>query len=163
MKDARTADVVRKVLQADQTHLVVLNGDLITGDGTRPDNSTDYLDHVVAPIVEANLPWASTYGNHDNQPNLLTDNIFNREKTYKNSLTQRMIQSDSVETGVTNYYLPVFPADGTKETPELILWFFDSRGGYVYGKQPVQKRPDWVHETVSLTFLNHCLKAIVNI
>lgn len=150
MKDARTADVVRKVLQADQTQLVVLNGDLITGDGTRPENSTDYLDHVVAPIVEANLPWASTYGNHDNQPSLLTDNLFNREKTYTNSLTQRMVQSDSVETGITNYYLPVYSADGSQDTPELILWFFDSRGGYVYGQWPVKKRPDWVHDTVGL-------------
>ncbi|KAH8423407.1 metallophosphoesterase family protein [Aspergillus melleus] len=148
LKDARTADVVRKVLQADQAQLVVLNGDLITGDGTNPENSTNYLDHVVAPIVDANIPWASTYGNHDNQPSLLTDNMFDREKTYPNSLTKKMVQGNSFETGVTNYFLPVHPSDESRDVPELILWFFDSRGGYRYGHGPVEKRPDWVHEKV---------------
>ncbi|KAK1147352.1 hypothetical protein N8T08_001432 [Aspergillus melleus] len=122
LKDARTADVVRKVLQADQAQLVVLNGDLITGDGTNPENST----------------------NHSNRGGKYTLGV----DTYPNSLTQMMVQGDSFETGVTNYFLPVYPSDGSRDVPELILWFFDSRGGYKYGHMPVEKRPDWVHEKV---------------
>lgn len=39
------------------------------------------------------------------------------------------------EAGVSNYWLPVYPADcqDCKTcAPELLLWFFDSRGGYRY-------------------------------
>lgn len=33
------------------------------------------------------------------------------------------------DTGISNYYLPVYPYGNTSSTPALILWFFDSRGG----------------------------------
>lgn len=36
---------------------------------------------------------------------------------------------DTNDSGVSNYYLPVYSNDGTDSTPALILWFFDSRGG----------------------------------
>jgi hypothetical protein len=35
----------------------------------------------------------------------------------------------SPDAGVTNYYLPVSSSDETGNTLELILWFFNSRGG----------------------------------
>ncbi|EPS43678.1 hypothetical protein H072_2389 [Dactylellina haptotyla CBS 200.50] len=154
IKDAKTAKVVSSVLNYENTQLVVLNGDLITGDGTQAHNSTNYLDQVVAPIVKANLPWASAYGNHDNQPNLSSENIFKREKTYKNSLTQKMVPNSSPATGVTNYYIPVYGASDSQEVPELLLWFFDSRGGYWYGGpySPSNKRPDWVDTPVAEWF-----------
>ena len=154
IQDARTAEVVSKVLKAERTQLVVLNGDLINGDSTHAENSTDYLDQVVAPIVKAILPWASTYGNHDNQPNLLSQNIFEREKMYSNSLTQNMVPNPSSYAGVTNYYLPVYAASGSQEVPEFILWFFDSKGGYWYGgpSNLTNKRPDWVDDSVRSLF-----------
>lgn len=139
------------MLENEHTQLVVLNGDLITGDNIHKENSTDYLDQVVAPIVKADLPWASAYGNHDHQPNLLSEDILRREKTYNNSLTQNMVAGNSSDVGVTNYYLSVYPASGS-EVPELILWFFDSRGGNLNGRPSGQyiKRPDWVEKKVSL-------------
>ncbi|KAF3929116.1 hypothetical protein ABW20_dc0108891 [Dactylellina cionopaga] len=154
IQDAKTAKVVSKVLGYEHSQLVVLNGDLITGDGTQAHNSTDYLDRVVAPIVEANLPWASAYGNHDNQPNLSSENIFKRENTYENSLTQKMVPNSSPNTGVTNYFLPVYGASGAEGAPKLLLWFFDSRGGYWYGGPytPENKRPDWVDKSVVTWF-----------
>lgn len=54
-------------------------------------------------------------------------------------------------SGVTNYYLPIYPSDGSKE-PALILWFFDSRGGVYYqqlddsGNQVQQ--PNWIDQSV---------------
>ncbi|KAM0743016.1 hypothetical protein ACQRIT_003193 [Beauveria bassiana] len=67
--------------------------------------------------------------------------MYHREKTYNGSCTERMVtagsSSGSPNAGVTNYYLPVYAAaagcDPVSEesacVPELLLWFFDSRGG----------------------------------
>ncbi|KAK7739736.1 hypothetical protein SLS53_005706 [Cytospora paraplurivora] len=129
LQDVDTLKVIRTVLGNESPQLVVLNGDLITGENTLRENSTNYVDEIVAPLVEAGLPWASTYGNHDSDFNLSRAAIYAREKTYDNSLTQWMVNAS--DTGVTNYYLPVYPTSNSTE-PALILWFFDSRGGNYY-------------------------------
>ncbi|KAI1417057.1 Metallo-dependent phosphatase-like protein [Hypoxylon sp. FL1857] len=139
MKDARTAEVVKKVLERGSSQLVVLNGDLISGYGTRADNVTLYLDQVVAPILDLGLPWATTYGNHDNQAYSRSADLLRREQDYKNSLTQNMIPGNS-QAGVSNYFLPVYSASGNEDVPEVILWFFDSRGG--------DEPHDWVDDSV---------------
>lgn len=55
------------------------------------------------------------------------------------------------EYGITNYYLPVYPSDGSS-VPSLILWFFDSRGGFYYNVTDSQGKtigqPDWVDQHV---------------
>jgi hypothetical protein len=138
------------VLEREHSQLVVLNGDLISGDATHPHNASLYLDQVVAPIIEKDLPWASTYGNHECQYDFKPTELFQWEKRYKNSLTQNMISTDdSSKPGVTNYYLPVYSDSGLPEVPELLLWFFDSRGG----NWPSGKRPDWVDESVNLALV----------
>ncbi|KAI1746476.1 Metallo-dependent phosphatase-like protein [Xylaria castorea] len=139
MKDARTAEVVTKVLKRESTQLVVLNGDLISGYGTTADNATLYLDQVVAPIVELSLPWATTYGNHDNQAYSRSTDLLKREQDYKNSLTKNMLPNNS-QAGVSNYFLQVYSASGNQDIPELTLWFFDSRGG--------DEPKDWVDDSV---------------
>lgn len=60
--DDRTLDLMKTVLEVESPELVVLNGDLITGENTFKENATDYVDKIVGPLVEAGLPWASTYG-----------------------------------------------------------------------------------------------------
>jgi hypothetical protein len=139
MQDARTAEVVKKVLERESSQLVVLNGDLISGYGTTADNATLYLDQVVAPIVKLGLPWATTYGNHDNQDYSKSTDLLRREKDYNNSLTKNMLP-DNPQAGVSNYYLQVYSASGKQDVPEVILWFFDSRGG--------RERRDWVDDSV---------------
>ena len=53
---------------------------------------------------------------------------------------------------VTNYYLPVFSANSSNSIPELILWFFDSRGGFyfqeTYPNGTGIAQPDWVDVSV---------------
>lgn len=62
LQDVDTLKVMQTVLDNESPQLVVLNGDLITGEDTFKENATDYVDEIVAPLVEAGLPWASTYG-----------------------------------------------------------------------------------------------------
>lgn len=148
-QDIWTTKVMNTVLDLEPTQLVVLNGDLITGENTYFENSTDYFDQLVAPMVQRRLPWASTYGNHDGQFNLSTADILRRERSYLNSYTSQMVLGKDV--GVTNYYLPVYASDDSK-TPALLLWFFDSRGGVYFqqsdGEGNSIGQPNWVQEDV---------------
>lgn len=143
--------------------LVVLNGDLITGENTFVENSTHYVDQIVQPIVERNLTWASTYGNHDSSFNLSREDLFTREtgKWPAYSRTRAMVQSNE-NVGITNYYLPVYDrpecvtASDSNCSPALILWFFDSRGGHLFRQTKATGnstdewvgQPDWVDARV---------------
>lgn len=145
------------ILDNETPDLVVLNGDLITGENTFLENSTAYVDELVAPFVERGLMWASAYGNHDSEFNLSRQAIFEREHNWPNSRTGWSVFGR--EAGVSNYYLPVYASagkdsEGDEESmvPEAIIWFFDSRGGHYFqeldadGNQVAQ--PDWVDESV---------------
>lgn len=124
--------VMNLVFFYEDPQLVVLNGDLLTGENAESvDTATDKFEQIAGRVQAANLPWASTYGNHDSDYLLSRDNLFAKEKTYSNSLTQNMLtaSASTTDVGVTNYYLEVFSSDESDKTPKLILWFFDSRGG----------------------------------
>ena len=142
-----------KILSSEDVQLVVLNGDLISGEATHSSNSSAYLDRVVAPLVDRNLPWASTYGNHDSEVNLDPEEMFRREKNYTNSLTQKMVSGPT--SGITNYYLPIFRHGSSNNTdPAFILWFFDSQGGHypraAGDNGTAVPRQDWVDDSVSV-------------
>jgi Calcineurin-like phosphoesterase len=127
--DKKTTHVMNTVLDTETADLVVLNGDLITGENTYIHNSTQYLDIIVEPLVKRKQRWASVYGNHDQQFNLSTQELMRREKLWPNlSLTRDMIRNPLA--GTSNYYLPVW--GNRTDCPSLLLWFFDSRGGSVF-------------------------------
>lgn len=146
--------MINSILDTEEPGLVVLNGDLITGENTFLENSTTYVDEIVAPLVERNLTWASTYGNHDSDYNISREGILAREHRWPNARTTQMVLDSSA--GVSNYYLPVYPANctltGLSCAPELLLWFFDSRGGFYYQKKDADGnrvgQPDWVDTSV---------------
>ncbi|KAF2093563.1 Metallo-dependent phosphatase [Rhizodiscina lignyota] len=159
VQDINTTRVMNEVLDKEFPQLVVLNGDLITGENTYLHNSTHYVDKIVAPLVQRKLLWASTYGNHDSDFNLSRSGILAREQRYPYALTKPMFESK--DAAVSNYYLPVYPYGGKsgyghEEVPEVILWFFDSRGGNYF--QETQSngdevpQPNWVDESVAEWF-----------
>jgi hypothetical protein len=149
-QDVNTELVINEVLNQESPQLSVLNGDLITGNNAFRENGTAVIDKIAAPFVQRGLIWASTYGNHDSDFNLSRADILRAEHKYANARTTNMMPSDKY--GVTNYYLPVYPSDGSLDTPSLILWFFDSRGGFYYNSvnSTGQKigQPNWVDEHV---------------
>lgn len=151
----KTTRVINLILDAENPQLTVLNGDLITGENTHLHNSTHYLDQIVAPLIQRNLSWASTYGNHDSQYNLSTYSLLLREQSYPLSRTTSMVNTPTA--GVSNYYLPIYPSDRSISTPALLLWFFDSRGGVEYqtlsSSNTTIQRPHWVDESVVQWFI----------
>ncbi|KAI0849973.1 Metallo-dependent phosphatase [Daldinia vernicosa] len=156
-QDINSVKVINEILEAESPGLVVLNGDLITGENGFLENSTVYVDQIVSPLVDRGLPWASTYGNHDYDYNISGSTILAREKRWSNSRTTQMVFDE--EAGTSNYYLPVYDSDCSDENcaPELILWFFDSRGGFRYqqkdGSGNRVGQPDWVDFSVVNWFL----------
>ena len=156
-QDLNSVRVIETVLDAEpHTDLVVLNGDLITGENTFLENSTHYVDQMVRPMVRRGLTWASAYGNHDNDYNISTPDILVRERLWPNARTMQMVMEPN--TGVSNYYLPVYASDCQPEfgdcSPELLLWFFDSRGGFHFQqKDPATGerigQPNWVDVRVA--------------
>lgn len=172
-QDRCTVRVMEAVLDAERPDLVVLNGDLITGENAFRENSTAYLDQIVEPMVRRAVPWASTYGNHDSDFNLSRVDLLAREQQQQPAglaRTANMLpiadHGDTHRAGVTNYYLPVYGSDcfSTDDkdmadlcVPRLILWFFDSRGGFHYqqkdattGKRVGQE--NWVDASVVAWF-----------
>lgn len=133
--DMNSATLMRQVLSQERPDFVVLNGDLITGENTFAFNSTGYVDEIVAPLVEGEYSWASTYGNHDSKYNLSREALYAEEKKYASAYTQH---GPAGTDGVTNYVLSVFSANttGSIQTPVALLWFFDSRGGSEYQSLP---------------------------
>jgi hypothetical protein len=144
--------VINEILDNETPGLVVINGDLITGENTYLENSTLYVDEIVGPLVERGLSWASTYGNHDHDLNITGATILAREHLWPNSRTTQMVFGS--DSGVSNYYLPVYdPACATYDcAPELLIWFFDSRGGFYYQELDASGakvgQPDWVDISV---------------
>ncbi|KID66259.1 calcineurin-like phosphoesterase, partial [Metarhizium hybridum] len=144
-QDINSVKVMDAVLDSERPDLVVLNGDLITGENTYLENSTAYMDQIAGPLVARGLPWASTYGNHDHNFNISGAGLLARERRWPNSLTRSMVAGR--DAGVTNYYLPVYAADCAPGddgcTPALLLWFFDSRGGFYFRRRrppPARRR-----------------------
>lgn len=153
LQDKKGVKVIESVLDAEKPDFAVFNGDLINADSAFKHNASHYVDQLVKPLVDRGLSWGSTYGNHDHQTQLAGETLLAREKTFPGARTSSMVQGD---VGTTNYYLPVYPAgcknakDIRKCAPELILWFFDSRGGRRYqevGNKAVSN-PNWVDTKV---------------
>ncbi|KAK4550022.1 hypothetical protein LTR36_002989 [Oleoguttula mirabilis] len=149
-QDVNSTRVMNTVLDSEHPQLVVINGDLITGENTYKGNSTHYVDAIVQPLLNRSLLWASTYGNHDSDFNLSRQHILAREKAWDSSLTRQDVNTST--SGVSNYYLPVYSSNATIHVPKLLLWFFDSRGGNYYQQLDSSgnevSQANWVDQTV---------------
>ncbi|KKK20701.1 hypothetical protein P175DRAFT_0469209 [Aspergillus ochraceoroseus IBT 24754] len=151
-QDRKSVTVINEILNKESPDLVVLNGDLITGENGFLENATVYIDDIVGPLVDRGLTWASTYGNHDSAYNLSRTAILARERRWPNARTQQMVFDRNA--GVTNYYLPVYGAgkDAVHHAPKMILWFFDSRGGNYFQELDSSgneiPQPNWVDASV---------------
>ncbi|KAH8889592.1 Metallo-dependent phosphatase [Thozetella sp. PMI_491] len=151
-QDVKSGRVMRSVLRDETPDLVVINGDLITGENTFKDNASDYVHQIVAPMVEANAPWASTYGNHDSKFNLSRELTYAAETTYPLSYTT---WADHSLPGITNYFLLLHSKPLGR--PVAILWFFDSCGGATYQEGSAIDQddiPNWVSDKTADWFLS---------
>ncbi|KAI0353413.1 Metallo-dependent phosphatase [Trametes cingulata] len=148
-QDVNSTRLMNTVLEDEKPDYVVLNGDLITGENTFRENSTTLIDEIVAPLNRLRIPFSSTHGNHDNEPNITHAEEIRREQLVAPLSYTRTAPAwaDGEGYGPGTYWVPVY-TKATDRNPSLILWFFDSRGGFSEGANSTAL-PDWVDAAVA--------------
>lgn len=188
LQDVHSDKVMRQALKAEGPNFVVINGDLITGDGTHrlvrqtlyttsdsktsdtfKENATSYIDVLLRPLIDTKIPFATTFGNHDNHRNISHRAELERiQKVAPLGYTRQASSTVGGRGGEGNYWVPVYASSeseccfnlfvhmtatadtnaracGKGKSPSLVLWFFDSRGGTDSDGKAL---PDWVDESV---------------
>lgn len=141
--DRRTLELMRAVLDDERPDLVILNGDNITGGCDTPLEMHQAMNNVVQPMEERAVPWAITFGNHDEDstPKSGVDETdmlaFYRSYRYNvNGPTARGV------TGQGNSNLLI---DGSNGRPAFNVWLLDS-GRYapeLLAGQDFEGYPTW--------------------
>ncbi|KAF8157071.1 Metallo-dependent phosphatase-like protein [Crassisporium funariophilum] len=147
-QDVNSLALMRTVLGDEKPDYVVINGDLITGENTFKENATSLVDEIMGPINEAKVPFSSTHGNHDNQANIThLAEILREQKVAPMSYTRLAPNGVGGTEGPGNYWVPIY-SKAQDRAPILILWFFDSRGGFSPNPNSVPVA-DWVDASVA--------------
>lgn len=116
--DARSdvaGERMNEILDAEKPDLVIYTGDIIFAKPAK-----EAMDKALEPVVSRNIPFALTWGNHDDEQGMTRQELYEYVKDLPTNLTS------TVEgiTGVTNYILPVKSNDGKKDA--TVLYVFDS-------------------------------------
>ncbi|KAF1831167.1 Metallo-dependent phosphatase [Decorospora gaudefroyi] len=159
--DLKTVGVMNSVLDNEHTDFVVLNGDLISCEWVAPEDANTLIDQIVAPLVDRNLPFGATFGNHDASKTCstkaMTDHMWSDIKGksgQKLSFTTQSVSGDVNQVGWSNYFVPVYSSTGGGDL-KMLLWFFDSKGGRKYNPTGDDVSvPNWVDEKVVDWFRN---------
>jgi hypothetical protein len=127
--------LITAALAAESPDLVVLTGDNIFGMAPAlffsESNTMTAIDNVLAPIVEAGVPFCVVMGNHDSEGS--TPRLDQMLHYMQNPLC--LAQVGDAQTGVGNYNVLLYDQAG--QAPVLNLYFMDSgvtapEGGYAY-------------------------------
>lgn len=120
---------INEVLDAEKPDLVVFTGDVIYGKPAEKSMRT-----VLNLVSKREIPFAVTFGNHDNEQGLTREELLKIIQSIPHNLTTT---TEGI-SGVTNYILPLKSSDGKKDAE--ILYLIDSHsysqiegiGGYDY-------------------------------
>ncbi|KZP11437.1 Metallo-dependent phosphatase [Athelia psychrophila] len=147
-QDVNSLKLMRTVLVDEAPDYIVTNGDLITGENTYRENSTELVDMIMRPLNEVGVPFSSSFGNHDNQKNIShREEILREQSISPLSYTRLAPEHIGGQGGEGNYWVPIY--ENAKDLrPALIIWFFDSRGGWSLGDTSAPL-PDWVDASVA--------------
>lgn len=104
-----------EVLDAEKPDLVVVTGDIVF---SKP--ATEGMKAALKPIIDRGIPFAVTFGNHDDEQDLTRTQLLDLVKSFPGNL------STSTEgiTGVTNYALQI--KANSSDSCAAVLYIFDS-------------------------------------
>ncbi len=117
-EDLQTRVLMAEILDAEKPDLAVLTGDLIFGDAAA-DPAASWLN-AVEPIVERKLPWAATFGNHDDEGALSREGLMALQQTVPGCLSEPGPENVN---GVGNFALRLYASSG--ERVAWLLYFLD--------------------------------------
>ena len=135
-KSEEAAERMREVLDAERPALVVYTGEMIFAKPAAP-----ALQRALEPAIERGIPFAVTWGNHDDEQDMTRAELSAYIKDMKGNLTSH---TEGI-SGQTNYTLSVKSSDGRRDA--AVLYIFDSHS---YSKIERVKGYDWIkHDQVA--------------
>ncbi len=132
LTDRRTVELMEKVLDQEKPDFVVINGDVITGGCETRLAVKQAINNVVTPMESRRIPWAVTYGNHDEDslPQSGVDEA-GMLKIYRSYEYNVNAESTRGVTGTSNTIVSIGSA-ARKNREAFALWLMDS-GRYAPG------------------------------
>lgn len=132
----KAGERMREVLDAERPDLVVFTGDVIFD---KP--AAKALQKALEPTIERGIPFAVTWGNHDDEQDMTRAELSAFIKDMKGNLTSH---TEGI-SGQTNYTLSVKSSDGKRDA--AVLYIFDSNS---YSPIERVKGYDWIkHDQVA--------------
>lgn len=121
---------MNEVLDAEKPDLVIYTGDLIFA---KP--AAEGLDKALEPAISRHIPFAVTWGNHDDEQDMNRKELSDYIEKKAGCLNTR---TEGI-SGVTNFILPVNASAGNNEA--AVLYIFDSNA---YSPLKQIKGYDWI-------------------
>ena len=123
--DRRTIQLQEAVLDDVQPDFALINGDVINGSPTSALEAKQAINNVVRPMEDRGIPWALTFGNHDEDSTPVTgldeSAYIDFVRQYPHNLNTAGARGI---TGNGNQVLGVRPSRGGGEA--FALWLLDS-------------------------------------
>lgn len=107
--DQRTQALMGQVLDRERPDLVILTGDVIGGAGAKVPRLA--WEMAAAPMVARGLPWASIFGNHDDECGLPRRGLLAIQQAIPGCLT---VPGPVRVSGLGNYLLRIRGAKGSR-------------------------------------------------
>lgn len=143
LTDRRTIEFMGRVLDQEKPNFALINGDVITGGPKTPEQVYQAINNVVLPMETRGIPWAITFGNHDEDSNEdAGTGVYERHmadfvRQYKHNLNP---EAPDREYGHSDAQLLV-ASSGHGNRAAFAIWLLDS-GNYLPGGFSGQKHED---------------------
>ena len=145
-----TAQLMREALAAYTPDLVIYMGDNSVAPAEK---QADAIAAIVAPVVEAGVPFTVVFGNHDQEQGLPNEDLLKEYQKFPGCLAYDAVPS---LYGCGNHNLPILASNGIGVA--FNLWMIDSgtsteeAGGYDYVRED---QINWYKDTAkALSLLN---------
>lgn len=127
----KTIETIELVLKVEKPDLAILTGDIVTDIP-----AVEGWKSVTAPFIKAQIPWAVTLGNHDAEPGISRDEIFELLQT----LPYFVGIKGAELTGCGNYSLLIQSSENNNTA--AVIYCFDSNS---YSINKKISDYDWIH------------------
>ncbi len=128
---SKTIEAISTVLSTENPDLVVLTGDIVTDIPAK-----EGWQALAVPFIQTKTPWTVTLGNHDAEPGISREEIFDLLEMMPYFVGRKGPKL----TGCGNYTLEI---EGSKsERTAAVLYCFDSNA---YSTNRKASAYDWVH------------------
>lgn len=126
--------VMRDIIEVENPDLVILTGDIVTGNPIK-----EGWDAVMSPIVKKDIPYAVIFGNHDDEQGLTRKETAKIATSYNGCVNK--VQQKGV-SGVLNDAITI--RDNISKKPRFIIYLLDSHS---YSKDSIIEGYAWVEES----------------